>query len=231
MKTKRILAILLAVLMLFGSGAAFNASAEVDVDEKITVHTPESKAPNGEFIQPGYFFVWVTGVYPGNVVKWIVKDSAGQELPTSVNSGSANFAGFTVGLGLPAGTYQITVEVQQGNGTSVNSNTPNVCTFIVPDRKKLRDALNNDDTLNFAFLYDSKKWKIYDTAKKAAIKAYETYYLTQDKLDAYAEEYLAAQADLPLKDQGLSDFLWHLLNLIFTLFNIIPFGNKPYYTL
>ncbi|MDR3344076.1 MAG: hypothetical protein LBT21_00535 [Oscillospiraceae bacterium] len=232
MKTKRILSLLLALLMLLGSGAAFGTSAAADdIDAAITVHTANKigDAPGKDFAQPGYWFVWVTGIYPGNIVKWVVKDSGDTDV--TAKAGSANAAGFTVGLGLPPGAYTITVKVIQSVGTTVNADPLTPEAFIIPDRKKLRDALNGDQTVNLSILYDEGKWQIYSSAKQKAILAYEAYYLNQAALDAYADAYLAAQKDLPLKDQRLSEFLWHMLNLFYTVFRFIPFGNHPYYTL
>jgi hypothetical protein len=231
MKTKRLLALLLAVLMMFGSGAAFNVSAANGVDDVIAVHI-SNIAPNGDFAQSGYFFAWVTGVYPGNIVTWTITDAAGSPLSSSINPGSANAAGYTCGLGLPAGKYKISVTVTQGpTGTEINTNTPNSVEFVVPDRKLLRDALNSDKTIGLHILYDDAKWKVYDKAKKNAIAAYGRYDLGQEKLDEIANAYSAAINDLPLKGTALSEFLWHLLNLFYTLFGAIPFGDKPYYTL
>jgi hypothetical protein len=236
MKFKRILAALLAALLLVGSGATLSATAASTVDTAITVHIASKLAdtPNGGegFAQPGYFFAWVTGVYPGNEVKWIVTDAAGNPLAASVVPGSANAAGYTVGLKIPQGkTYKITVQVTKGSGEDVNTNTPNTESFYVPDRTALRNALNNDDTLQFSFLYNPEKWAAYEKAKKNAIKAYEAYYLPQSNLDNFTQVYIAAQKDLPLADSQISEFLWHLLNFIFTVFNAIPLGSKDIYTL
>jgi hypothetical protein len=253
MKTKRILALLLALLILLGSGAAFGVSAAQDpeadtnpadgIKDYISVHAERkiADAPSADFNQPGYWFVWVTGVYPGNVVKWIVKDSLDQDVTAKV--GSANAAGFTFKPGVAAhGNYTITVEVTRGAelavGTPNNLNSgvedngkPNVLLLNVPNRQRLSAALNGDTTVNLSMLYVAEKWAAYDKAKTQALQAYDAYYLTQDRIDYYTQQYIDAQNDLPLNDQRLSEFLWHLLNFFYSVMRAIPFGNQPYYTL
>jgi len=222
MKTKRILAILLAVLMLIGSGAAFNASASDDVDSEIAVSITNNVSNNA-----GYFFAWVTGVFPGNVVEWKLEGPGGSAVNTS--HVSVNAAGLTGGTRLRPGTYTITVDVRQGTGTQVNTNTPNICTFYVPNRDALSKVLNEDDTMRLAFLYDPAKWAVYDSVRRSAISAYNDFSTDQETLNRLAVELHAAINDLPLKDLMLSEFLWHIINLFFTLARIIP--TSPLYPL
>jgi len=229
MKTKRILALLLALLMLLGSGAAFSASAANGIDDEIAVHK-EIWSTGSDY--DGYCTFWATGVYPGNTLTWIVKDGDGNDLPGSAYKGYSTSMGYIAGIGMLPGDYRVTVEVAQGTGEEWNTNTPNYCEFTIPDRTNLRNALINDKMLRFAFLYDDERWAAYDYARQRAELAYWRYDLGQAILDECAEGLNVASGNLlPVKEGPLYVFLWNVMNFVLTLSNIFPGVKKNPYTI
>jgi hypothetical protein len=232
MKTKRIPALFLALTMLFCTSAAFNVfAADGEPDTSINIHIKRTlptaaDIPGGviDFAQPAYIFAWVTGVNPGNTVTWQVD---GPDLPGSV--GTETVTGYSVGLGLKGGnTYTISVTVTGADTKPVGTTTAE---FFIPDRTQLRNALNNDRVLPLSFLYDTAKWNVYNAARQQALADYNDYSIEdQSRLNDRAAALESARYDLPLKEGGVWEFLWHLLEFLRNTFDIFS-GGKPQYTL
>ncbi|MDR0884596.1 MAG: hypothetical protein LBN05_08335 [Oscillospiraceae bacterium] len=235
--TKRILALLMVVLTVLGGvGIVGAVAAPGGVANFLVVEPIAAPAPPEGFTTPGYFYATVKGVFPGNVVTWSVTTESGTIIPVNddFQPGFASAAGYTITTSIPSGTYRLRVDVVAGSNPNGYFPVPDhfvSAAFVVPDRTELQNALNGDKTVPLDVIWDSKKLKVYQKAKKTAIAAFEALYATQEQLDEQTALYTAALDDLTLKEGWLSEFLWHLFNMITTLFGIVPFADQPQYKL
>ena len=249
MKTKKLLALLLAAMFIVGTLGAFGAYAqEVDATVKLfmsapvseikfgkTINRPEGSLPPSEngvvlrgFDYPGFFYFAVRGADQNDRVTWEVKKGGiAQEIPAHYINGS----GLTLGpdfnkSGPMSGAYTVTVSVEELVAGTWQSKGTDTHVAQVPDRTALRTVLENDDTIRFGFLYDGDTWGTYRLVRTQILEMYNDLSETQDRLDLAATIYQDAVDDLAINQGRVYEFLWHMFRLFTNWLNLIPGGSQ-----